>query len=128
VTKVLALKKMLSTMLTMNKKTVLIVLLIVFFISVASFSTYLLTGVAQKETDVTGKVLDTSPSLRAIHIIPDDRNEEEIFTVALSDDTQLISGTGSPITLEGIQPGMRIKAAGKLIEGDGLLARQILVY
>lgn len=123
----------------MNKKTILIVLLVFILISVIGFSTFLSRENVKydkksspispeaPEITISGRVLGTSFSLRAIHILKDDDLKEEVFTIALNDETQMISANGSKISLQDIQPEMHIKAVGKPAGEYGILAKQIQV-
>jgi hypothetical protein len=124
----------------MRNKTKLITILALIIISVIGLSAYLFQGTGKQQEELTpvlpetsevvviGRVLDTSPSLQGIHIIRDSDEEREIFTVVLTDETQLISASGSQINLNDLQPGMRIRAIGKPgFKKDGMLAREVRI-
>jgi len=125
----------------MRKKTALIAFLVIVLIGVIGILAYLVEGNREQrkellpilpkdsEIEIIGRVLGTSPSLKGIYIIRDG-DEEQVFTIALDDDTQLFSVSGGQISLQDIRPGMRIKAIGKsgeLLPEEGMLARKVWV-
>ena len=73
---------------------------------------------------ITGAVMDASLSARIILL---EEPVEGYSTIALTEESKLVSADGSEITLRDIQPGVAIQASGQPGESNALIASQVLV-
>ncbi|HAF61398.1 MAG TPA: hypothetical protein DCK95_03620 [Anaerolineaceae bacterium] len=81
-------------------------------------------GISQANLTITGTVLDVSLSARIITL---EQPVQGIQTVALTDETSILTQNEAKIDLTGIHPGMQIQATGKQRNSASLIASQVIL-
>jgi hypothetical protein len=71
-----------------------------------------------------GTVMDVSMSARIIRL---ERAVQGFQVIALTEDTELVSSGGDPVTLRDIRPGMTVQATGRPGDSKALIAEEVLV-